>query len=244
MTSAYEPLRAALDRAGGAGRTIRIWLRDDDCVAPTPALERLAGLCDAVSLPVLLAVIPESAQSGLGAWIAAHPGFAPCQHGFAHADHAPAGARPIELGGARPTAEILDELARGRSKLQAVFGAALSDILVPPWNRIDPALVPHLAALGFSALSTIAPSSRSSAIPRLDCDLDIMDWRHGRVGRALADVARAAATVIDRKNSLGLLTHHLAHDEGGWAVLGELIEGFATHPVARFAGAEALIASG
>ena len=156
MTEAWATVEAELDRAFEAGRRLRIWLRDDDCVAVTPALERLASLCHRFDLAILLAVIPELAEPGLAEWIAAHPAVTPCQHGFAHRNHAAPGERARELGG-RPVEAVLDDLARGRAILQALFGDRLSDILVPPWNRIDADLVSWLPGLGYSALSTFGP---------------------------------------------------------------------------------------
>jgi hypothetical protein len=236
----WVPAGAALDQAAFAGRRIDVWLRDDDCVAVTPVLERLASLCRAVRLPVLLAVIPSAAERALAPWIYAHPGLTPCQHGFAHANHALPGERARELGG-RPVAAVLDELARGRAMLQDIFGDALSDVLVPPWNRIDPDVIPYLPSLGYSALSCFAPTPEASPIPRLDSDLDVIDWRNGRVGRSLDDLARKIAGIVERQDRLGILTHHLAHDAVAWDHLEEVIGRFAEHPAVRFVAAAELL---
>lgn len=240
MDELWHPARDALDRASAADRRIDVWLRDDDCIAVTPALERLVGLCGAVGLPILLAVIPKPADDALAPWIATRPGVTPCQHGFAHANHAPQGERARELGG-RPAATVLGELAQGRTKLQSVFGDALSDVLVPPWNRVDADVIPCLPGLGFSALSCFAPTPETSPLPRLDSDLDIIDWRGGRVGRSLDDLARKIAAIVDRQDRLGILTHHLAHDAAAWATLGEMLTCLAGHPAVRFVTASTLL---
>lgn len=233
MSHDWKPARDALDRAHAEGRTVEVWLRDDDCVAVTPALERLAALCGAAALPVLLAVIPAEAAPDLVPWIAGHPAITPCQHGYAHADHAPPGERARELGG-RPVGTVLAELARGRARLRGLFGPALSDILVPPWNRLDADLVPHLPAAGYAALSAFGPTPADSPIPRLDADLDIIDWRRGRIGRPPDELARKLAAIVARQDRLGLLTHHLAHDAAAWAGLEALLENLAGHPAVRF----------
>ncbi len=238
--NAFVPAREALDHAHAAGRRIDVWLRDDDCIAVTPALERLTGLCTGVGLPILLAVIPDPAENPLASWIDAHPTVRPCQHGFAHANHAPPGERAREIGG-RSVEAILDELRQGRVKLQAMFGPALSDVLVPPWNRIDAEVIPHLPGLGFSALSCFTPTPETSPIPRLDSDLDIVDWRGGRVGRPLDDLARKVAGIVERQDRLGILTHHLAHDEAAWRGTAEMLERLAVHPAVRFADAATLL---
>jgi hypothetical protein len=232
----------ALDHLHAAGRRIDVWLRDDDCVSVTPALERLVSLCGAVELPILLAVIPTTAEETLAPWLRAHPGVTPCQHGFAHANYAPQGEKAREIGG-RLVATVLDELARGRTRLQSIFGAALSDVLVPPWNRIDAEVIPHLPGLGFSALSCFAPTPPTSPIARLDSDLDIVDWRGGRVGRSLDDLARKIAGIVERQDRLGILTHHLAHDEVAWINLGEMLNRLAEHPAVRWTAAAGLLNS-
>ena len=291
MTEAWATVEAELDRAFEAGRRLRIWLRDDDCVAVTPALERLASLCHRFDLAILLAVIPELAEPGLAEWIAAHPAVTPCQHGFAHRNHAAPGERARELGG-RPVEAVLDDLARGRAILQALFGDRLSDILVPPWNRIDADLVSWLPGLGYSALSTFGPP-QPDAVRHLNCDLDIIDWRNGRVGRPIDDLLRKLAGLIGRGPpsswpglsrpptpsggakaseqdagvlgrrvgvggrdkpghdedaardipTIGILTHHLAHDATAWAALEEMLERLRAHPAVVFTDAATLLRS-
>ncbi len=236
-------MEAELDRALEAGRTVQVWLRDDDCVAVTPDLERLASLCRRLDLPILLAVVPEPAEPDLAGWIAVHPAVTPCQHGFAHRNHAASGERARELGGPRPAEAVLDELARGRSTLQAFFGDRLSDILVPPWNRIDADLVPRLPGLGYSALSTFGPPE-PDGMRHLNSDLDIIDWRNGRVGRPLDDLARKLAAIVDRQDRVGILTHHLAHDATAWATLDELLERLRAHPAVAFTDAATHLRSG
>ena len=242
--AAWRAVRDELDRARDAGRTVRFWLRDDDAVTVTQPLERLRDLCVTFDMPVLLAVIPAAAEDVLGGWIGANPSFTPCQHGYGHINHAAAGARACELGGLRAHEAVLDELAQGRQRLKMLFGPRLSDILVPPWNRIDPALIPHMAELGFETLSTFGPPSPAAAgIRHLNSDLDIIDWRGGRVGRSFADVAgRLAALVGSGQDgrAIGILTHHLAHDAQAWAALGQMLERLAAHPGAELTDAAAL----
>ena len=126
-------------------------------------------------------------------------------------------------------------------KLRRIFGPVLSDVVVPPWNRIDAEVVPRLPGLGFTALSCFAPTPDASPLPRLDSDLDIVDWRGGRVGRPLDDLARKVADIVARGDRLGILTHHLAHDDAAWASLAALLERLAAHPAARFTDAAALL---
>ena len=240
--SAWKPVVEALDRARDAGRTIEVWLRDDDAVAVTSALDRLADLCLTFGMPVLLATIPAHAEQHLAPWIADHAAVTPCQHGFAHVNHAAPGSKACELGGTRDIAAVVDELARGRDRLRSLFGPRLSDILAPPWNRIAPAVIPHLPALGFSALSAFGPPppAAEAVLPRLNCDLDIVDWRRDRVGREPQDVALRLAELIDAGDGrpIGLLTHHLAHDATAWGVLEEMLALLHGHPAAAFIAAD------
>lgn len=72
-STSLDELLAELDRWSETDRRLRLWLRDDDAVAPSPALDRLAGLSERFALPVLLAVIPMLAEPALAAALRAAP---------------------------------------------------------------------------------------------------------------------------------------------------------------------------
>lgn len=241
----WRPVDEALDRAARADRTVAIWLRDDDAVDVTPALQRLIATCEHHGMPILLAVIPEPAQERLAALLCVHPDVQPAQHGFRHTNHAPAGERARELG-ARPVADVYADLLQGRQRFDAVFGAPACRILVPPWNRIDADLVPSLPEWGFAALSTFGPAG--PPIPNLvelNSDLDPIDWRRGRVCRPHVELVTRLARLIDaraeRADPIGLLTHHLTHDESAWEFLDACLGRLRSHPAVRFLAAGALI---
>ena len=236
-TDAWHDLRAALDAAEGP---VRFWLRDDDAVAVTPALERLDALRAAAGAPLLLAAIPAGATPALGGWVAERAGVTACQHGVAHRNHAGAGARACELGGERDDAAVLAELLAGRAAMDAAFGpGGWHPLLVPPWNRIRPSLVGHLPAAGYATLSTFAGAALPAVpnLERLDPGLDIIDWRGGRKGRDAPDLARRLAGLVPGVGvtGVGILTHHLAHDAAAWNGLEAMLALLSAHPAARFA---------
>ena len=238
-----DALARAADRRG---RPTDVWLRDDDAVTVTPALERLGELCGAAAMPVLLAVIPADATADLSTWTAARPLVTPCQHGWAHANHAAAGERACELGGDRSDAIVLGELARGRARLADLFGAGVAPILVPPWNRIGDSLLPLLTEAGFPVLSAYspAPAPPEGRPVALASNLDIIDWRNDRRGRPADAVFGWLGSLVDDAAGtgapIGLLTHHLAHDATAWATLAALLDVLAAHPDCRFRDARDL----
>lgn len=241
MDDIWDGLSAVLDRAASSGRQVEVWLRDDDAVTTTRALDRLAALARRVSMPVLLAVIPDPADRHLAGFVAAEPLLTPTQHGFAHVNHAGLLQRACELGLHRGPTVILDELTRGRDRMEALFGADHTDILVPPWNRIAPELVSHLPGLGFGGLSTFGTLHDGS--PGLDianAGLDIIDWRNGRVCHREDKLVSRLIGLVEAGGPVGILTHHLVHDEAAWRFLDTALDHLAAHPGARFTAADRL----
>jgi hypothetical protein len=229
-----KSLMAELDRCAGAGHRITFWLRDDDAVAATPALDRLMSLAGQWNVPVVLAVIPLPAKPDLAARLAGEP-VRIALHGFAHRNHAGPGEKKQELGGHRPAATVLDELARGRDRLEALFPGQAVAMLVPPWNRISADLVPRLPALGLRWLSSFGqdpPCQPAPNLTQIDCQLDVMDWRSRRshpsevLTAALADLVRRRAAA---PGPVGILTHHLVHDDTAWTFLADLFRLTAGH---------------
>ncbi len=249
----WPDLERELDAWTVAGRTATLWWRDDDAAGATPALERLLALADELDVTPALAVIPARADRSLRRLLAQSRRVVVLQHGYAHENHAPPGAKKAEFGPHRPRPVMRRELAAGRVRLDRLLGgpggAPMLPVLVAPWNRIDPALLPELAAVGLRGLSGFAGRRDATAegLVRADTHIDIVDWHARRadgpppfVGApaALAGlVERLAARRrgrADPDRPTGLLTHHLVLDEAGWAFAAELVRRSAGHGGARW----------
>jgi len=221
----WQPLVAELARWQRAGRKAEFWLRDDDAVDPTPALDRLLDLTGDFAVPVTLAVIPAQTDGKLVVRLDAAPHATVAIHGWAHRNHAPKDQKKQELGAHRPREVVLDELARGLSRVTGLHGARAVPMLVPPWNRIDAGLVSDLRSTGFTALSVFGPP-KPAALAVINSNVDIMDWHgtrgcrdHGLLVQAMVAQLRRA---VDGGEPVGLLTHHLVHDESAWLFLERL----------------------
>jgi hypothetical protein len=238
----WAQLRAALDAARERGEAIQVWWRDDDAGRDHSALTRLLELAEGHDVNLALAVVPLWLEADAQARIAASAHATVLQHGFAHANHASAGRKSIELGG-RDLEAVVGELERGRAMLEDVFGCAFLAVLVPPWNRLQDGLIERLADCGFIGLSTFGRRALAEAAPgvaQVNTHLDPIDWRGTRlfIGEATA-LARLLA-VLDAGEPIGILSHHLTMDEDGWAFLDRLLGVLAGHPGARLCPAREL----
>jgi predicted glycosyltransferase/peptidoglycan/xylan/chitin deacetylase (PgdA/CDA1 family) len=246
--AAWARLEAALRRAAADRRDVAMWWRDDDAIAPSRALDRLLELARQHDVPVALAVVPDLAEPSLAARLAEEPLASVLVHGCRHENHAPPGAKRQELG-YRSSSDIESGLAASRQRIERLFGAQAVPILVPPWNRIDPTLVPRLPALGFTGLSTFGPAGHGApaAIRTINAHVDPIDWKEGR-GLAeeagLLDRLCAAIDLADRAGGssepIGILTHHLVHDPWIWAFVDDLLGRLRACSAVRFADARSI----
>ncbi|MDT1063642.1 polysaccharide deacetylase family protein [Paracoccus sp. CPCC 101403] len=225
-----QVFRRALAAASDQGRVLRFWLRDDDATRPGPRLERLISLCERHGVPPTLAVVPAGLDPALGGLLTGDARVA--LHGWSHRNHAGPREKKQELGPHRPAAEVLAELAEGRDLLGRVFPGRVLDLLVPPWNRIAPAVAEGLPGIGIRALSAYGRIN-ARALPVLNADIDPIDWRARRSLRdpALLWQKLALRAQIDRP--IGILTHHLDHDEAVWQFL-DLLMGMTAGPHCRW----------
>ena len=93
-----DKLVAALDECGRRGISADLWLRDDDAVDPTGALDTLLDLCESFSVPVTLAVIPETTTRRLAQHLDASDIAQVAVHGWSHTNYAGDGQKKQELG--------------------------------------------------------------------------------------------------------------------------------------------------
>ncbi len=239
----WNDLREELDRWQSAGSTATFWWRDDDAERPCAALDRLIDLHLRVDVPLCLAVIPAAADPALVQRCGGLDGVQIVQHGYTHRNHAAAGIKKTELIGS--VDDRLRELANGLTGLGALFGPRFEKVLVPPWNRIDAALLPHLAKIGFDGLSTHGPRPGNEAAPGLrqtNTHCDPVNWREGREFVGLDDALRQVCDhvgsrrrgVVDTAEPTGLLTHHLAMDTETWLFVEQFMSTVSAHPAARW----------
>lgn len=236
----WGALSQELDHWSSAGRQIRLWLRDDDAIAPSPALTRLSLLAERHGAAVLLAVIPMQAEPDLAPALRDMPQLHPCQHGVWHRNHSPEGGKKSEFGPERPETIVDQEIAQGRDRLHDLVGDKVLPVFVPPWNRIDPGHAARLGTLGFSALSCFRNYRHGEAggPSLLNTHVDVMDWLGGRIGRRpeellpemVALLARLRESDRMQATPLGLLLHHRDHDETAWAFLDAILGAAAAHP--------------
>ncbi len=228
---------ALLDEAKRRSRQIEFWWRDDDAEDGTPALEQLLALAKYHELPLALAVIPKGATRALAERLQPEPRVAVLQHGWQHKNHAAEGEKKIELGGKRPPSDVFDELRRGRDRLRALFPHSLP-VLVPPWNRIAENVSDALDEVGLSGLSTFGPAPADKP-HQVNTHLDIFEWRPVRRPLSRGAAYAGLASELERRldgmpEPIGILTHHLVHEEASWVLLGEIFTLTARHPAARW----------
>jgi hypothetical protein len=249
--STWHALGEEATRWQESGRTAQLWWRDDDAADSEPALDRLLALHRATRVPLALAVVPAHATPALADRLAAEPGVDLLQHGYAHLNHAAPGEKKAELGPHRPAMVVLGELGTGWLALERLFGDRALSVMVPPWNRIAPALVPTLPEIGFSGLSTFGPRGRVRPVRGLlqvNTHADLIDWKNGGgfageaavLGALVAALAHARTVTAE---PVGLLSHHLAMDGGAWDFLRSVLEKASTLPGIRIRPAHELFAA-
>ena len=193
----------ALDRRK---EPLTLFFRDDDAGWDMAALDALLDIFAEADCPIDLAAIPGALDSAcahrLDSWRHVHPGIGIHQHGFAHIDHEPAGARKCEFGPSRPVETQIRDIAAGRALLTGLLGET-DPIFTPPWNRCEPETIDRLPLLGFAAYSS---DRIASAGPRLGQIPVAFDWdrqrREARLETALAEALAAASTPF------GVMFHH------------------------------------
>jgi len=235
MTPDWDPLDKELAKWRVEGMSLPMWWRDDDAISVTPQLERLSETAQRLGLPVHLAIIPRNADTKLADYVAQNPFLIPVVHGWGHTNHAPAGEKKSEFRLHRPMETVEDDARAGLDRLKSLFGADLRPMFVPPWNRIAPEVAVRLSDIGYRVLSTATPRKTTQTTPRLEqvnTHLDPIDWRGTRGLVSPEDLVTQTTKLLrdrrkgrtDATEPLGILTHHLVHDDPIWTFTETLLQ--------------------
>ena len=243
----WRPLHAELERWTQAGRVADLWLRDDDAVradrCARPPARSHRPPCD----PGHVGGDPGACRRA--ACGAACPGApaspSQCTAGRTRTTRRPARRNRSLERIARP-ASCSPNWSRAKAVIDRLFAGQAAPVLVPPWNRIDAALLPALAETGFAALSVFG-RAKPATIPIVNTHVDIIDWHGGRSGKDHGGLVRELAAELrwrretGSREPVGVLTHHLVHDEIAWLFLQGLFEATAGNPACRWASIRDLI---
>lgn len=233
VEAGWRSFREELERWRAAGKPVDFWWRDDDAARRTPALSRLFDLAGRMKIPLALAIVPGGCEKAL------LDGVDPCvvaiQHGVDHRNRAEVDGKKTEFPAGEPVDSTLQRLEGGWTELLSAAGGRILPVLAPPWNRIPAGLVPHLAAAGYSGLSTFGArviAEPSPGLFQVNTHVDLIDWRAGRRFAGEAAVLQQAVRHLEMKRlghadpteSTGWLTHHAVHDDAAWRFLDRLFK--------------------
>jgi hypothetical protein len=246
VAAGWPDLVDELDRWHEAGRVATLWWRDDDAVAPSRALERVASIAGKVS--IALSVIPAATQPELAGWLSHRERSAPgtriavLQHGWRHSNHS-VGTKKSEFPKERLSEEVAFELSAGRMRLIELFGTPALPVLVPPWNRFDDRLLPLLRRSGLSGISKAEPRLTPQPLPGVveaNIHVDLVAWAGSRdfigdkaaLGSLIAHLRARRLGLACSNEPTGILTHHLVQDKPTDTFLHRLLDVTGAHVAA------------
>ena len=233
-----------LDAWTGLEAKAALWWRDDDAAEPCVELDRLFRLSAERGVPCGLATVPAKAGEPLRKDVSGQNDIWVLQHGWAHVNHARDGKGAWELGSHRPKSVILDELRQGMGKFSQLFKGRFLPVLVPPWNRMDPELLPYLPVMGYRGVSGDYKPHRPvppDGLRVVDTHCDLLTWKKKPAAFAGAEkcakliaahLSDKRAGAVDPDEPTGVLSHHLAMDPAAWAFLDDLMGLVNDHPAA------------
>jgi hypothetical protein len=261
MSPLWENTRRELDLWAAQGLKAVFWVRDDDAFETSAQLARLHDLAVGHDITIGLAVIPAKLHPSLPLYMGKDGRrFHPMCHGWQHINHAGSGSKPAEFGRQRPVSALVNDARLAYRTFSDYFGE-MNVVFVPPFGRISRTLVRALPEIGYTGISgaagwlerklsllsdwniripTVEPSCWSS-IPRLDVQIDPIDWRNrtahdpATIGQSLVRCLRARRSGLLASNlPIGLVTHHLAHDENVWQACDAVLQLLRRHEAIEF----------
>jgi len=211
-----------------AGHQPILWWRDDDARVPSPALDRLLAV--RADLPISLAVIPDCDLAPLSARLIQEAGLAISQHGVDHQNRRAQGEKRSEYPWGTTLETKTQSILQGQKKLEAV-GLAPA-FYTPPWNSFDESLLAALRSCGYRIFSAGIYGKPSGEIDHVGAELDVLRWKHEppkfKGKRRIFAALRAQLERRRKKGQwaepIGILTHHLVHDDATWDFLAWFVE--------------------
>jgi hypothetical protein len=245
----WHSVRRELACWADSGLRAKFWVRDDDAVEVSEELLRLRDIAAKYRIRIGLALIPGRVSPDLVNFLdRSGSQFYPMCHGWKHVNHN-AKNSPGEFGADRPISSLITDARLALQLFSQLFGSAKA-IFVPPFNNATPSLIKSLPNIGFFGVS-LTPSYLERTllklsfglnfrapvtIPdlnrgrRIDVHVDLINWQAktahetGTIaGQILRQLRARRLGYLSADVPIGLLTHHLAHDERVWSLCQDVL---------------------
>ena len=124
-------------------------------------------------------------------------------------------------------------------------------VLAPPWNRIGKGVARSLSDWGYEGLSLYTPRNRTievETLVRVNTHVDLIDWKGTRgfkgdvkvLEQAVGHLEDRRTGKVDKDEPTGLITHHLAHDQGCREFIARFLAVLSRHPAVAWPGIDAV----
>jgi hypothetical protein len=220
--------------ADGTGDA-KIFFRADDIGAPGKQFSQLIELFKKHRLPLCLAVVPTWLTTARFATLHSLTGkhdsqWCWHQHGWLHRSHETEGKKQ-EFGSARPAAEQIRDLEKGRKRLGILMGNSFAPFFTPPWNRCSIDTLQGLESMGFQAVSrsvNARPISPAN-LPDFQVNIDLHTRKETEAGISFNKLLQELEQGISSSTG-GIMIHHQRMNKTAFIFLDLLLETIASFP--------------
>ncbi|MBI5593478.1 MAG: DUF2334 domain-containing protein [Deltaproteobacteria bacterium] len=192
---------------------VRVYFRADDIGIPGKRFSRLLDLFLDYRMPLCLAVVP--AWLSRQRWEAfqkadqqAPQNWCWHQHGWRHLSHEIAGKKQ-EFGPVRTAGDIVQDITRGRKKLEHLMKDRFMPVFTPPWNRCDGRTLALLKKNGFKAVSRHHHSvpEAPEGLPDFAVNVDLHTRRETQPEEGCHALMEELSAAIS-SGTCGIMIHH------------------------------------
>ena len=230
----------ALETFQERGKTIHLFLRDDDIDSDESTLRTLCDITISHGIPLNLEVIPGRLTPETIRFLKNLKRIDPSligldQHGWCHTNHEKEG-RKCEFGISRSFEEQLKDISAGKATLEEALGERFFPAFTPPWNRMTEDTCRVLDELGFLVLSKDRGKHPVTGyrFREISTTLDLYQWQSGATMKAPEAIAQALTIQFNELEAIGLLLHHKVMDEEAFSFLNALLKLLRAYPCVQF----------
>ncbi len=240
-TSLFETvLRPRLETLQAKGKTVSVFLRNDDGDKDEDTLRQLLDSTLSRQIPLHIAVIPGTLTHAgvrlLRDVKHAQPELLELgQHGFQHLNHETEG-RKCEFGASRTFEQQLEDISKGKKILEETLLDYFAPIFTPPWNRCTKDTLKIVEQLGFSGFSrdNSNPLATGYKFQEVSTTLDFFTWKDGAKLKEPKELTEELIKQLNAHRPIGLLLHHKVMDVRAFAFLDELLAELKRYPIIEF----------